>query len=145
MKTLEARFRDKFDLAPSGCWEWNATKSYKGYGQFWDPSEGLMSAHRFSYKRFIGPIPDGLFVMHKCDNRACVNPDHLSLGTPAENMHDMARKWRTRSRLTPEQVAEIRASRDEKSRDLAARYGLKSHKSILNIWNGATFKHGAPA
>jgi YHS domain-containing protein len=88
------------------CWLWTAATDGKGYGRF-----DNMAAHRFAYELYIGPIPDKLFVCHKCDNPPCVNPDHLFLGTQKDNMLDCSRKGRTSSgayKLNRDQVEQIR-------------------------------------
>lgn len=75
------------------CWEWLGTKNPNGYGSF---SSRYFSglAHRASWEIFVGLIPDGLFICHKCDNKSCVNPEHLFLGTQHDNMQDKAQKDR---------------------------------------------------
>lgn len=81
-----------------GCWLWTASSRPKGYGAFaWTNDEGHMiqtSAHRFSWELAHGPIPKGMCVLHRCDTPACVNPDHLWLGTLNDNNQDMCRKGR---------------------------------------------------
>src|SRR4030042_5725989 len=75
----------------NGCWEWTASKDRNGYGMFrhetLSSSRGSL-AHRFSWEIHYGPIPPGLCVLHHCDNPICVRPDHLLLGTNADNMAD---------------------------------------------------------
>lgn len=92
-KAIAVKFADK-----SGCWEWPLSLNVAtGYGQFTAkpaPNQVLVTAHRFSYETFNGAIPDGYCVMHKCDNRKCFNPDHLSVGTLTDNNQDMTRKGR---------------------------------------------------
>lgn len=87
------RFESKFVKGkPDECWIWRASRFHKTtYGQFKGPE---CVAHRFSYRLYVGPIPDGLCVLHSCDNPGCVNPNHLFLGTNLDNTADMISKSR---------------------------------------------------
>lgn len=82
----------------SGCWLWAGACCVSGHGHFWN-LERMIGSHVFSYQTFVGEIPAGLSVLHRCDVRPCVNPDHLFLGTQGDNIRDMAAKGRgSRSR-----------------------------------------------
>jgi len=87
------RFWNKVVKRTNGCWEWTASIAWNGYGRF--KYAGKMAlAHRVSYILKYGPVPDGMMVCHTCDNRKCVNPDHLFLGSHQDNMDDMVTKGR---------------------------------------------------
>lgn len=89
------RFERKYIPEPnSGCWIWTESCDEKGYGRFNDEGNRLVKAHRFAYRKYKGEIPVGLHVLHKCDTRCCVNPDHLSVGTHKENMAQMSARGR---------------------------------------------------
>ncbi len=83
----------------TGCWLWTGTIIHSGYGMVRDqhPSKRNLLAHRAAYQEWVGPIPAGLHVLHRCDMPCCVNPAHLFLGTHLDNMHDMMRKKRHRA------------------------------------------------
>jgi HNH endonuclease len=81
-----------------GCWEWQAGKDKNGYGQFTVyPPRRTLRAHRVAYEMEVGPIPDGLMVLHRCDNPSCVRPDHLFTGDAKANSEDMLSKGRYRN------------------------------------------------
>lgn len=134
-----ARFWDKVDKS-GNCWTWMAAIDGKGYGRINAPGRKMVAAHRFSYELAFGPIPDGLFVCHRCDNRRCVNPDHLFLGTAKDNTADMIAKGRGKRpplpnvkgerhpgvKLTAVQVMAIReaVATGVQQRILAMQYGV---------------------
>lgn len=139
--------------AATGCHEWAGSRNPKGYGDAWD-GVTMVKAHRLSYQTFVGEIPEGLFVLHRCDNPSCINPDHLFLGTHAENMADMRAKGRSVSdkrprgennvlaKLTEEAVRQIKQCLAEGQRnvDLAREFGVKPD-TISNIKRGLSWAH----
>lgn len=80
-----------------GCWLWVGGRANGGYGRFGALPDRIVYAHRFSYELHKGPIPDGMFVCHSCDNPSCVRPDHLFAGHNVDNVRDMVAKGRLRS------------------------------------------------
>ena len=83
----------------SGCWIWLGVVRNSGYGLIGvgsdvDGTRTMKSVHRVAYEEFVGEIPTGLYVLHRCDNKLCVNPEHLFVGTQADNMRDMHIKGR---------------------------------------------------
>ena len=123
----------------SGCWLWLRAISSTGYGQATAPPPAkAIGAHRLSYMIHHGPIPPGMDVCHRCDNRACVNPAHLWVGTRNQNVQDAVAKRRHAhgtathgAKLTESDVVAIRAD-GRLHRVIAAEYGLsRTHVSLI--------------
>ena len=95
--TLAERLRHRgWTVTDSGCWEWSGGRSLKGYGGVWNGFK-VESTHRVAYRVWVGEIPEGYVVRHKCDNPPCINPDHLEVGTHADNSRDMVDRKRNMS------------------------------------------------
>lgn len=157
-RPLAVRFWAKVD--PNGpihpalgtrCWIWTGSKHPAGYGSIkLGPGHGMQVSHRVAWELALGRVPDGLNVLHRCDNRPCVNPDHLFLGTQLDNARDMIAKGRQvilrgervgRARLNADQVREIRRiGRSVLQRALAERYGVGT-STIGAILTGDAWKH----
>ena len=90
-----------------GCWEWSGGRKRFGHGYVTYKGKDIPT-HRLAYETWVGPIPEGHVVRHKCDNPPCINPDHLETGTHADNSRDMVERDRFFSKLTREDVIEIR-------------------------------------
>ena len=127
--TVEERFWAKVERGP-GCWEWKASRSRQGYGQFGmdrgGPRWSNSPAHRVAWEFTYGPIPSGLLICHRCDNPPCCNPEHLFLGTVSENAVDSVAKGRWmvhRHRNQPCGERNINAKLTEAAvRDIRRRY-----------------------
>jgi len=132
---------------PNGCVEWTAYRINGGYGRL-RVGQKMKLAHRVSYELSIGPIPDELCVLHRCDNRGCINPDHFFLGTYKDNCQDMYAKGRNRpalgdrnvnNKLTPEQIVQIRKDKRGKT-VIAKEFGI-NRSTVADIRNRKIWKH----
>jgi DNA-binding transcriptional regulator YiaG len=146
--------RDRFmrfvDKSPRGCWTWAGARHKQGYG-FFRLDGRNQYAHRMAYELFKGPVPEGLFVCHHCDNPSCVNPEHLYAGTRADNARDAVERERYRParrgeaneqvKLTEAAIHDIRSKRAPQ-RELANLYGV-SQSLISRIQTGRRWPQAA--
>lgn len=140
--TEQERFLAKVDkVAGAPCWLWTGATFVQGYGKFFPTRKKTVKAHRYSWALFNGrPVPEGLVVCHSCDNKLCVNPDHLRADTQAFNNQEAIERgrWKPnygfangRTILTPEQKDAIRNS-NKTQMALAALYGIsQTHVSRI--------------
>ncbi|MCZ7405137.1 MAG: HNH endonuclease [Candidatus Methanoperedens sp.] len=158
-RTIEERFWEKVDKrGDDECWNWKGAKNHSldlskqwlnGYGTLWKVDKKI-GAHRISYEINCGIIPDGLCVLHKCDNSSCVNPNHLFLGTKSDNAIDSVSKNRNRdntgenngrAKLTWEKSNEIRKLYDSgfSYRNIAKMFNI-SHFVVSQIVKGKLWR-----
>lgn len=145
--TIEERLLEYVNKTDT-CWLWVGYKGHYGYGKITNEQGKQVRAHRYMYEKYKGKIPEGMKILHKCDVTACVNPDHLFLGTQKDNVKDMMDKNRGgyksfhgekhwASKLTMEQVERIRemyALGDYYQSQLAKKFGV-SQQVISKVVN----------
>lgn len=146
---IEARktqFHARYVIRPSGCWEWTTKPNNSGYPVFFVGNKIFRLAHRVSWLLHYGDIPFGRMVCHTCDNRICVNPDHLYLGLPNDNAADASERGRLKRgvdnpqcKLSPDLVLQIyRASGSIVA--IARRFSVP-RTNVSNIKHGYTWSH----
>jgi hypothetical protein len=142
-KVDKERFWSKVNIkGPDDCWEWMAYKTQKGYGQFEYEYLGK-AAHRFSWYLIYGDIPDGKQILHKCDNRGCVNPNHLYAGTPGDNITDREKRnpvdrslcGVTHTKLSADEILSLRKMRGQFPSRIVAKMFNISFGTVCDIWN----------
>lgn len=141
---------DRVKRSASGCWEWHGPVNWKGYGTMsFDGKK--QRAHRVSYQLLCGPVDGNTLVLHRCDNRRCVNPTHLFAGTAADNSRDMVGKGRDadhrgerneRAKLTSQMVLRIRAevATGRRVTEVARELGLH-HSTVSDAVRGKNWSH----
>lgn len=149
-ESLINRFLNKIIIDANNCWLWTGYIGNERYGRFKVKGK-MLRAHRFSYQYYKGDIPPGLYVLHKCDIPKCVNPEHLFLGTPYDNMKDMRLKGReikakginaSKAKLSEEQVRDIRVklSKGISLQELSKEFKV-AYNAIRFIKLGLSWKH----
>jgi hypothetical protein len=148
--TPKEKFIKSYQLNENGCWIWTAIINKNGYGIICIKRKRIL-AHRFSYEFHVKKIPEGMIICHRCDNPGCVNPNHLFIGTHADNIKDKLQKGRgdcpkgekcVRAKLTNEKVLQIR----EMIKDgifnilIAEKFGVHPN-TILAIKKGKAWRH----
>ena len=137
-------------MTPTGCWEIRGSKHRQGYGLL-KVKGSTKFAHRIAYEAWVGPIPEGLVVRHKCDNPPCINPDHLEVGTQKDNAVDRETRGRRNpargsrsgaAKLTEDSVSEIKRllRAGVNQQEIANRFNV-SRAAVTSIKTGKTWRH----
>jgi hypothetical protein len=145
--SAESRFWSEVKKTLFGCWEWQASYNSGGYGHFYADGKEI-AAHRFSWELHFGPIPEGMKVLHSCDNPKCVRPKHLFLGSYADNNKDRTQKGRSAkgsshgsAKLNEVLIKQIRReAKTQSTRSLARKYNV-GQTAIQQAIRGKTWKH----
>ena len=149
----QSRFVERFEMyvdkgGEGGCHLWTGSRRITGYGQFSVARSKAKLSHRVAYELYVGPIPPGMFVLHHCDVRTCVNPSHLFIGTHQDNMDDMAAKGTLRGSKNPNakldevKIAGIRRMLDSgvRGREVARKFDV-NESVISRIKHGLLWGH----
>lgn len=140
IRTLSERFDAKVSIDSSGCHIWTGPRDRCGYGRFYALGKKF-TAHRFAWERKNGAIASGICACHRCDTPACVNPDHLFLGTHQDNVDDMMAKGRHgRIKLQASDVLKIRALDLSKAAPYKVRHVIPSLAKQYGVSRGTIYK-----
>jgi hypothetical protein len=146
--TTEERFLRKVNITTQdACWLWNGYKNKDGYGNIKIDNKTIKT-HRYSYELSNGKIPEGMCVLHRCDNPGCVNPSHLFLGNHSDNMRDMVKKGRSShfggnykiKEIDILQIKRLYSTKLFTQKHLGRMFGV-SNQEISNIVNNKTWCH----
>lgn len=150
MRNFVQRFWGKIKVdINSDCWNWCGNKDKDGYGKIYYLGSHHRT-HRVSYSIYKGKIPTDMCVLHRCDNPSCVNPNHLFIGTPADNNQDRAKKHRSRNqngvlnnrvKLSVDNVIYILEHKEKKQQELASQFGI-SQIQVSRIRRGLRWSGG---
>lgn len=149
-RVSERMIRRGWTVTESGCWEWNGTRSAENYGSISVGNKTRLT-HRLAYETWVGPIPEGNVVRHKCDNPPCMRPEHLEVGTYRDNTQDMIERgrsaWHKSSHLAKLSWAKVRearllASEGRSARELAEDFGV-GYTTMCRVLSGKTWKEPA--